>query len=225
MLKRIHDKLGTAGLVVAVVALVAAVAGTAFAAGGLTKKQEKQVVKIAKKYAGKDGAPGPKGDSGPPGSPGPKGDQGPKGDTGTPGVDGEDGKDGENGKDGEDGVCSPSVPTCVLPTGATLTGVWGVTTAGVSTAYAPISFPLRYTGEPGVHFIEEGAPTTECPGSAETPKALSGNLCVYIVQLENFNFCCTTKRDDFAHSGLILSLPVTNTAEEAVARGTWALTQ
>src|SRR3954470_13970370 len=86
MLKRIHDKLGTAGLVVAVVALVVALTGTAFAAKKFITKQE--AIKIAKKYAGKNGAPGAqgsKGDTGASGAQGPKGDQGGKGEEGPPG--------------------------------------------------------------------------------------------------------------------------------------------
>ena len=61
---RIHDKLGTAGLVVAVIALVFAMVGGAFAAAGLTTKQKKQVKTIAKKYAGKQGSAGPQGPQG-----------------------------------------------------------------------------------------------------------------------------------------------------------------
>ena len=73
MFSRMHDKLGTAGLVVAIVALVFAMVGGAYAAGGLTKQQEKQVTKIAKKYAGKPGAQGPQGPQGPAGLVGAKG--------------------------------------------------------------------------------------------------------------------------------------------------------
>jgi hypothetical protein len=50
MLSRLHNKVGTAGLVVAIVALVAALAGSAYAAKDvLTKQEKKQVEKIAKK--------------------------------------------------------------------------------------------------------------------------------------------------------------------------------
>ncbi|HVV72142.1 MAG TPA: hypothetical protein VHI52_11700 [Verrucomicrobiae bacterium] len=61
-IQRIHQKLGTAGLIVAIVALVAALAGGAYAAGGgLSGKQKKEVTKIAQveaeKFAG-DGSAG-----------------------------------------------------------------------------------------------------------------------------------------------------------------------
>ncbi len=86
MFSRIHNKLGGAGLVVAIVALVAAVAGTAFAAAKLNGTQKGEVEKIAKKWAKKiPGPAGAKGDTGPAGT---KGDQGAKGDTGASGPDG-----------------------------------------------------------------------------------------------------------------------------------------
>ena len=173
MLKRMHNKLGTAGLLVAVVALVAAVAGTAFAAGGLTKKQEKQVVKIAKKYAGKKGA---KGDPGPAGAQGPKGDQGAKGDAGPKGDQGLKGDEGERG---------PAGPTeTELPPGKTLTGFWDFQSNLQEHAFVSISFPLRYPDasetNPVFHWIGVGeSSTTECPGNAQNPKAAPGNLCMY----------------------------------------------
>ena len=59
MIERIHQKLGTAGFVIAIVALIAALGGTALAAAKLNGTQKKEVEKIAKKYAGKPGAAGP----------------------------------------------------------------------------------------------------------------------------------------------------------------------
>lgn len=95
MLKRIHDRLGTAGLIVGVIALVMAMAGGAWAAkGGLTGKQKKEVKSIATTVAkGMVGA-------GPPGATGPTG---PKGDPGSAGAAGKDGTDGEDGEDGDPG--------------------------------------------------------------------------------------------------------------------------
>jgi hypothetical protein len=166
MLRRIHDRLGTAGLVVAVVALVVALAGTAFAATGLNPMQKKEVKKIAKRFAGKPGAPGPKGDAGPVGPQGPKGDQGVKGDPGKQGPAGEQG---------------PPGPTeTVLPPGETLTGVWSFVEEGSPFASVAISFPLRVEPVPNIHWVGQGEPSTdECPGSADDPKAAPGNLCIY----------------------------------------------
>jgi hypothetical protein len=79
----VHQRLGTAGLVVAIVALVAALAGGAYAAsGGLTGKQKKEVKAIAKGFQGT----------------GPAGLQGPPGAAGKSGADGEKGAPGSNGK-------------------------------------------------------------------------------------------------------------------------------
>lgn len=95
MLQRLHRRLGTAGLAVAVIALIAALGGTALAAkGALTGKQKKEVEKIAKKYAGKPGAPGAAGAQGP---------------AGAAGAAGKDGANGINGKDGTNGVSATTV--------------------------------------------------------------------------------------------------------------------
>ena len=88
-IKSAREPFGKAGLTVAILALVMAFVGGAYAAGGLTKSQEKQVTKIAKKYAGKPGAPGTNGTNGSPGA---------KGDTGAAGAAGTNGTNGENGK-------------------------------------------------------------------------------------------------------------------------------
>jgi len=147
MLSRMHQKLGTAGFVVAIVALVAALTGAAFAAGGLTKQQEKQVKKIAKKYAGKPGKQGP---AGPQGSAGP---QGPKGDKGDAGAPGKDGTNGTNGTDGEDGMCTAGNPACELPSGSELVGAWS-TSGGMGReehpdiSLTPISFNVRVSPAP-----------------------------------------------------------------------------
>jgi hypothetical protein len=86
MYRRLHDRLGTAGIVIAVIALVAALGGTALAASAaLSGKQKKEVEKIAKKYAGKPGAAGPAGTNG------------------TNGTNGKDGAPGAPGKDGTNG--------------------------------------------------------------------------------------------------------------------------
>lgn len=92
MLTRLKDRLGPAGLVLAVVALVIALGGSAFAArNALTGKEKKEVKKIAKKFAGKRGAPGA---PGPAGLPGPAGPAGAKGDNGSNGSSGSSGDDG-----------------------------------------------------------------------------------------------------------------------------------
>jgi len=101
--RAIREPFGTAGLIVACVALVLALTGAAFAAGGLTGKQKKEVTKIAKKYAGKPGAAGPAGAAGPVGPAGAKGDTGAKGDKGDTGDNGSPGAPGTPGAPGADG--------------------------------------------------------------------------------------------------------------------------
>jgi len=170
-----HRKFGTAGLIVAVLALVVALTGAAFAAGGgLTGKEKKQVVKIAKKFAGKTGAAGAKGDTGA------------KGEQGIPGA------PGKNGIDGEDGACSNAEPTCVLPPDATETGVWSVFAGGETLQFDALSFNLQVPTAPEIHYINvageelflEGSelkerPSTVCLGDVAEPTAAPGNLCLY----------------------------------------------
>ncbi|HET7591031.1 MAG TPA: hypothetical protein VFK14_12725 [Solirubrobacterales bacterium] len=101
VISRIHQKLGTAGFVIAIVALVAALGGGAYAAGGgLTGKQKKQVKKIAKTEAKKFAKAGAAGPAGPAGPQGPAGPAGAKGDKGEKGATGEQGEKGEKGDTG-----------------------------------------------------------------------------------------------------------------------------
>jgi hypothetical protein len=140
MLSRIHNKLGTAGLIVAVVALIAALGGAAFAASGkLSPGEKKEVKKIAKKFAGKPGPAGPKGDTGA------KGDQGPKGDTGAKG---DKGDAGNNGARGEAGMCSEENPECSLASGGMLTGIYSVAPGQSESDLANIAFPVRLSSPP-----------------------------------------------------------------------------
>jgi len=241
MLQRIHDKLGTAGLIIAVVALVAALGGTAIAAlPGLNSKQKKEVKKIAKQFAqvGPQGLPGA---AGAPGSQGSAGQQGQPGQPGTP------------GQDGEDGACSVSVPKCVLPPGATETGTWSFIargletfetevegtksthTFGVEEAILSISFPLRLPSSP--HFVSgegnwilPGEPGSDkCPGSLSAPEAAPGELCLYVQHIENAgdnashepkfeSFYSTDPRSGFT-AGFALEA-----GKQGYGNGSWAVT-
>jgi hypothetical protein len=164
MISRIHSKLGTAGLVVAIVALIAALSGAAIAAGGLSKQQEKQVKKIAKKYAGKPGPAGPQGPVGP---------QGGKGDPGAPGAPGADGDPGPKGDPGD-----PWTAGGVLPSEETETGAWGVGPAGVG--FVSFSYNLPLTAAPTIKYLKKGeGETAECPGTVDEPEAEPGFLCIY----------------------------------------------
>ena len=280
----LHERFGTAGLVIAVIALIAALAGTAIAAGGLTGKQKKEVTKIAKKYAGKNGAPGAQGPAGPAG---PAGANGKDGAQGAPGQDGTAGKSvvltntapscSEGGISVEvEGTPASKKQVCngepwtaggTLPEGETETGAWsfgkpGATSAG---AYVPISFPIplaaplaagnRQPGasppveEPGqVHYIDtsgkevvlneetfatEEVTQTNCPGSAASPEADPGHLCVYEGDLvggvaapwSNFSIvypASPTFKSGASTSGAVLIF--TSLSETSFGTGTWAVT-
>lgn len=170
MFSKLHERLGTAGLVVAVIALIAALTGTAFAAAGLNSKQKKEVKKIAKQFAGKQGPVGPKGDTGAPGPAGAKGD---KGDPGSPGAAGKgvvlsstapgcseggvsvevEGNtaskkqvcNGEEGAAGDPG--EPWTPESQLPSSATLTGAFSASASALGPFRTTISFPVQLAAE------------------------------------------------------------------------------
>jgi len=189
MKRRLKEPFGKAGLTVGVIALVMALIGGAYAAGGLTKSQEKQVKKIAKKYAGKPGAPGATGPAGPAGAAGAKGAQG---------APGEQGIQGEPGIQGEEG--SPWTAGGTLPSKATETGVWSFETKEeggfLSSAVASFAIPLKEP-LPAVHYINSsnkevlfGEPpieqsSTVCLGTFENPTAKPGNFCIYTEVLSN----------------------------------------
>jgi hypothetical protein len=184
MLQRFHDRVGTAGLIVAIVALVAAMSGGAYAANSaLSGKQKKEVEKIAKKYAGKPGSPAAAGPSGPVGPAGPKGDTGAAGANGTPGKDGKEGPEGPEGLEG-----SPWTAGGTLPKGATETGAWSLSGASSSgEVYAPISFTIPLSAPLAaahVHYIAPGGQIPNvCTGSATSPQAAEGELCVYQTEI------------------------------------------
>jgi hypothetical protein len=175
MFKRIHAKLGSAGLIVAIVALVAALSGIAIAAGPkLSSTQKKEVKKIAKGLVPK----GPTGPAGPQGPAGAAGPAGAKGDAGAPGAKGATGPTGATGPEG------PAGPTeTKLPPGETLKGTWSIAGKGVD--YLSITFPLRVEPAPAefensTNFIKPGdGPTAECPGSTSNPEAAPGEICLY----------------------------------------------
>jgi hypothetical protein len=220
MLSRIHDKLGTPGLILGIVACVIALGGTAVAAlPGLNAKQKKEVKKIAKLVA----KPGPAGPQGQTGASGAAGSQGAQGTAGAAG------NNGENGEAGEDGACSVSDPECFLPPGATVTGDWNISEKGAEYAFVAISFPLRVAGEPTFNFINEGGVALfgspdNCPGTAQAPKADPGNLCVYTSFEQNLTApIFETFATADLHSGKGWAFPVP-AGEEVVGIGSWAVT-
>jgi hypothetical protein len=245
MFSRIHNKLGTAGLVIAIVALVAALAGTAFAAlPGLNAKQKKEVKKIAKKMV-KAGPQGPQGATGA---------QGTAGATGSNGTNGANGERGERGEAGEAGACSDTDPECVLPPGATLTGTWsffdrgeqeietevGGTTnsyaVGIQRTLVDISFPLRVLPAPDKFtasenwVVENEKPSTDqCPGSYQEPEAAPGEVCLYAAEVFQAGVNATHEPEGFEafetdrSSGLIFEFAL-EAGLKGRGFGTWAVT-
>lgn len=198
MKQRLKEPFGKAGLTVAILALVMALAGGAYAAGGLTKAQEKQVTKIAKKYAGK---PGANGANGAPGATGPAGPEGPPGTNGKNGTNGESVKlaaaaESECAEGGtklsvgasSQHICNGSPWTAggTLPKGQTEVGAWALAVPAenpefhLTLARSSISFGIPLSAAPQAHYLKPGEQeTTECPGTALRPEAKEGQLCVY----------------------------------------------
>ncbi len=185
MFTRMHNQLGTAGLVVAIVALVAALSGAASAAKGnpgLSSKQKQEVKKIAQTEAKKLATPGAQGPPGAPGAAGPVGPAGPKGDPGANGTNGINGKSVATGTTGPQecvglggatvevaGVSGTKVAICngqtgyteKLPPGETETGSWafdrGAAENGTPRLTA-ISFNIPLAAALGatqVHYLNE----------------------------------------------------------------------
>jgi hypothetical protein len=219
MISQIHQKLGTAGFIVAIVALIAALGGVAYAAQGLNSTQKKEVKKIAKKFAGKPGAPGPEGKQGPEGKPGAEGKEGKQGTQGIP---------GEEGKEGPEG--SPWTAGGTLPSGKTETGNWAYGFANEKEVGVPqfvsLSFniPLATISEE-VHYVKqaEAAPAGCTGGTAAEPKADPGNLCIYALEEANVIFVPSGGLPHPDTSGALIG--IFPSATNAVAFGSWAVTQ
>jgi hypothetical protein len=140
MLAKLRQRLGMPGVVLAVAALVFAMIGGAYAASNdLTGLQKKEVKKIAKQYAGKNGSTGPQGSAGTNGKDGAKGATGAIGNTGAAGPTGATGAAGPEG--------SPWTAGGALPSGKTETGTYYVAGPESSIVKTAISFPIPLPAE------------------------------------------------------------------------------
>ena len=205
MLSPLRNRFGIPG-VISVIALVFAMFGGAYAATNSGGGKATASAKGKPGPRGKTGKTGPAGPAGPQGPAGPAGAKGDTGNAGTPGVNGVSVISDEF-KD-EEGPCenggskftstspqpsyacngSPWSVGGVLPEGATETGSWSVRSTTGTATFAPISFSVPLSGElddAHVHFVtvaqqEDGEQPAECEGgTAASPKAETGNLCVY----------------------------------------------
>jgi hypothetical protein len=237
--RRLKEPFGKAGLTVAICALVLALVGGAYAAGGLTKSQEKQVTKIAKKYAGKPGAPGLNGTNGTNGG---AGEKGPKGDPGSPGEAGESvtvTPEGEctkfSNKSGTGKACDGETGfTETLPSEKTETGAWSIASPNPANALVSVSFPIPLPSAldaTHVHFVGESGAAPDCLGTVQEPSAEAGNLCIY------YSFTSGTEGQivrpagtspvdptaGAARNGALLSF-FRHGEEEVTSWGSWAVT-
>jgi hypothetical protein len=203
-IRSITEPFGKAGLTVAIFALVFAMVGGAWAAGGLNPKQKKEVTKIAKKFAGKNGTNGAPGERGPQGEPGKAGENGKPGTsvTGAPiptssatcnhlgGIAYTSASSTENVCNGQTGF------TKTLPEGETERGDWSMIGSGAAELIgtsASFNIPLAEAPLPhliradGMEVVQEGCCSTKevtssvCTGKPEAPTAAPGNLCVYVL--------------------------------------------
>lgn len=228
--------------VISVFALVFAMLGGAYAAsndsGNATASAKK--TKKAKK--------GPRGPRGPQGPAGPAGPQGPAGEAGAPGAKGAQGAQGEKGATGAEGPQgamgpagaagaagatgpigpegSPWTAGGTLPSGETLTGVWGVGPVGALTfQQVPLSFPLPLTAAlpaANVHYLEAGeGETTDCPGTVADPEAAAGHLCIYTQNAESLTFLAAGGFPRLFVSGTVIFFMI---EENGVGFGSWAVT-
>jgi len=112
---------------------------------------------------------------------GPPGSQGTQGIMGLQGPAGQPGGPGVQGGRGIQGPPGPFVAT--LPSGKTLTGDYRTTSEdGVFVADTQ-SFAFPLASKPSVNFVGIGAtPPAQCPGTASSPKAMPGNLCLYATE-------------------------------------------
>lgn len=206
--RKLKGRLGAPG-VIAILALCLAVGGGgAWAAkSGFKITKLSQIKPSVQKQL--QGQVGPAGPQGPAGAKGDKGDTGEKGDTGSPGAPGAPGSPGTAGKSVEvtteakganctqggvkvkvEGAASEKFVcngltgfTKTLPSGETETGSWAVVpgepgeerSQSVSLQF---NIPLENViPEANVEYVT--TPTASCPGSALTPTAAKGHLCVY----------------------------------------------
>jgi hypothetical protein len=149
----LREPFGKAGLIVACCALVLACTGAAFAAGGLTGPQKKEVGKIAAKVAKTDA-----------GKQGPAGKAGPAGPTGPAGPAGAAGAQGPAGSAVAYGTIAPSTSGVTFKINSGFSGAPSNPSPGIICVPAPVAAPLALTLQT-LGFIQQVAPN-QCGGAA-----------------------------------------------------------
>lgn len=142
-----------------------------------------------------------------------------------------------NGKVGKEGPPGPSCDEvtgeCLLPSGATETGVWagqGIKSSTMPGVRVSLSYPLRVSFEPTFHYVklsEFQTPPAACPGLFSEPKAEPGNLCIYergpVNIAEPPEFCNGILAPDVS-SGCGLEINMETEGVEGRDSGSWAVT-
>jgi len=143
-----------------------------------------------------NGADGLNGKDGADGAQGAQGDKGDTGETGAQGIQGIQGIQGLAGAIGATGATGVSGFTETLPSSKTETGTWAIGIKATEefeeegTVYwKEFSFPIPLTSAPAVTFVKKdgtsvwpGGDKSKCPGSASSPQAATGNLCIYTLE-------------------------------------------
>jgi hypothetical protein len=168
---------------------------------------------VLKKLKGRTGATGATGAIGRTGA------------AGTAGKEGTPGKEGTAGKEGKQGNPGPLLET--LPSGKTERGSFGFASsrAGGGGKFVPgveTSYPIPLSFEPTPNVVKPGgASTPSCPGSATSPAAAPGSLCLY-AQRED----APVEAANEADGGRLGFLAFFEAAEGAnyEDHGTWAVT-
>jgi hypothetical protein len=268
MFSTLRTRFGIPG-VISVIALVFAMFGGAYAASN-SSGGGKATASKAKAKKGPRGPKGATGPAGPAGAQGPAGPAGAKGDAGANGSNGAAGATGATGATGAKGATGFAGFTETLPAGKTETGTFAYFVPEQGTARAPISFSIPLAAPLGpsqVHLltadgtkeivfneteskVEEISPTgcgsaLTSPGTAESPKAAAGNLCVYVTAIEpepyesgsNWIIDPSKRCEAFGCltgfggpgagagvSGARLEVGTTQTAGSTYGYGTWAVT-
>ncbi len=162
--------------------ILIATAGTATAAKLITGKQiqdgsitAQDLSKSVRDQLAKAATPRAKGIPGAAGSTGAQGAAGAKGTTGDSGAKGEKGDKGATGS-----------PIGVLPSGETLTGMYGLEGVGGG-GQQGVSYPIPLPAKTQAAFVAPDRPTVDAcaGGTAQAPRADPGWLCVFEAQSSN----------------------------------------
>ena len=112
----------------------------------------------------------------------------------------------------------------MLPPEKTLKGLWQFQASDTDVALVTVSFPLRVQPGPDFRYMKPGAaPTAECPGDSEDPKAAVGFFCLYAHVLVNAtgNPISLGAAPSLGYRG---EWPVTDETKRTFGYGSWAVT-